>query len=82
MICEFCAFAADYGIKRTHGKCQGCDCHHEPIQGEPRLKLTPARVAKCEHCGREVLLNKDRSMRNHRPGRNMPRCPGSGVRHD
>lgn len=41
MICEMCAMAADYGAQHVHKLCTACDCHHAPIEGEPRLVGDP-----------------------------------------
>lgn len=83
MICNNCAEAADYGDMVLHCGVSTCDCHHRPIAGEPRLKHTAgARARRCPHCAKVVSLNTDGAMRRHRPGRYMPFCPGSGIKHD
>ena len=86
MICEFCAEAADYGYEPRHDECKGCDCHHKPIEGEPRLVgqpdvwlqlgLSPSPVARrCNYCGEWVRVRKDGLLRKHGMRKATPRYP-------
>lgn len=72
VICKYCATAADYDEQWQHESCPGCDCHHKPIEGEPRIKLPELEPreyigakAECRLCGKLVAVRKDGKLRKH-----------------
>lgn len=86
MICDVCATAADYGRKELHRHCDGCDCHHQPIEGKPRLvgtadvELSPAErvglLRRCNYCDKLIKARKDGLLRRHKDRYFKP-CAGS-----
>jgi hypothetical protein len=75
VICKTCRTAADYDEQWLHEQCVGCDCHHMPIEGEPRLKVKPLDTlpngiaGPCGVCGKVVALRRDGKLRKHKPGK-------------
>lgn len=80
MICEICAEAADYDHQSRHDDCKGCDCHHAPIAGKPRLKWSdvnwPGTAGPCSVCSKVVAFKKDGTLRKHRTENNTRYCTG------
>jgi hypothetical protein len=98
MICQMCALAADYGRQDVHVLCTNCDCHHEPIQGEPRLvgELAPVEEVMARSTGfgpggyrarmcehcGKTVALNKNGAMRRHPPGTVKKCPGSGIIHD